>query len=497
MKPALIALLIILPIAWVGFRFQYPAYQLARPEYPQDQILLAKKTSPYSSISWVLSDSHNYAELRFFDRVEGGICLSPSWADLTAINESKKSAPTDPGPLAHVLRPDTVPSGLPTDPLWPKGRAKPDMGPLPHSAYVNLYPAGLLLNQKLDGKNPREVPLDILVIGLGSGIGPVSLAYHFPKASITVVDIDPAVAQTVIGHYPLFAHLASTKHADGRPRIRMEGPELMDARQYVRHKALARNGRPFDMIIVDAYTDGSTIPPHLMTTEFYKDLLGALDEKGIVLSNIISSYTGKKHLVLGGALRSHQLAGFSHIHCFPILRNGETFLEDRERNTIVVASRCPLDPKANRSGWERLEAHVPFPELALNTYTTKQAQLVSKSGRNSSQIEAKTGIGATFKDQGSPSTQELAAVREAYPGAINWDDTDTKIYVTTTDWLHFCRSVWTTTVAEARAITAREFTHAGETLVGPPDESPRTRDITIADPPIFTDARPNADIFNR
>ena len=362
---------------------------------------------------------------------------------------------------------------------------------------MNLYPAGLLLNQGLDGKNPKEAPLDILVIGLGSGIGPVSLAYHFPKASITVVDIDPAVAQTVIGHYPLFAHLASTQHADGRPRIRMKEPELMDARQYVRHKALARNGRPFDMIVVDAYTDGSTIPPHLMTKEFYLDLLGALDEKGIVLSNIISSYKGKRNLVLGGAIRSQQLAGFSHIHCFPILRNGEKFLEDQERNTIVLASRCPLDPKANRSGWDRLEAHVPFPELALDTYTTKQVQLYSQRGHHSSQIEAKTGIGATLKDQANPLPQELAAVREAYPGAINWNDTDAKIYVTTTDWLHFCRSVWTTTITEARAITAREFTHAGETLVGPPDESPRTRDITIANPPIFTDARPNADIFNR
>lgn len=497
MKSTLIALLIILPIAWVGLRFQYPAYQLARPGYPQDQILLAQKTSPYSSISWVLSDSDNYAELRFFDRVEGGICQRPSWADLTAINESKKTSPTDPGPLAHMLRPATVPGGLPVDPLWPQNRIKPDMGPLPHSAYVNLYPAGLLLNQGLDGKNPKEAPLDILVIGLGSGIGPVSLAYHFPKASITVVDIDPAVAQTVMGHYPLFAHLASTKHADGRPRIRMETPELMDARQYVRHHAIARNGRPFDLIVVDAYTDGSTIPPHLMTKEFYQDLLRALDEKGIVLSNIISSYKKKRSLVLGGAIRSQQLAGFPHIHCFPILRAGEKFEENQERNTIVLASRRPLDPKANRSGWERLETHVPFPELALNTYTTKQVQLLKNSIIHSSQIEAKTGVGATLKDQGNPSPQELTAVREAYPGPINWDDTDTKIHVSTTDWLHFCRSVWSTTVTEARAITAREFTHAGETLVGPADETPRTNDITISDPPIFTDARPNADIFNR
>ena len=51
----------------------------------------------------------------------------------------------------------------------------------------------------------------------------------------------------------------------------------------------------FDLIILDAYTSGSTIPPHLMTRGIFADLARHLDPGGIVLSNIIGSYIGKTY----------------------------------------------------------------------------------------------------------------------------------------------------------------------------------------------------------
>ena len=59
----------------LGFGFASDPYQLATIAKPVDQEALIHRDSQYSHITWVVSESSNYAELRFYDKVEGGVCL--------------------------------------------------------------------------------------------------------------------------------------------------------------------------------------------------------------------------------------------------------------------------------------------------------------------------------------------------------------------------------------------------------------------------------------
>ena len=94
------------------------------------------------------------------------------------------------------------------------------MGTLPNTRYVCLYPMGVLLNEPVmekAGGDIRKAAPNILVIGLGSGVGPAVFAHHFPEASITVVDIDKVVNEMVVDHYPFIDWLTTQKTSDGRP----------------------------------------------------------------------------------------------------------------------------------------------------------------------------------------------------------------------------------------------------------------------------------------
>ena len=59
-------------IGWFGRADPFVLYHIKEPS---DQQLLAYRNSAYAHVSWVVSPSDNVAELRFFNRVEGGVCL--------------------------------------------------------------------------------------------------------------------------------------------------------------------------------------------------------------------------------------------------------------------------------------------------------------------------------------------------------------------------------------------------------------------------------------
>ena len=53
-------------------------YRLRQDGQASDQAVLDHRDSAYTSMTWVGSPSENYLQLRFFDKVEGGLCLRPS-----------------------------------------------------------------------------------------------------------------------------------------------------------------------------------------------------------------------------------------------------------------------------------------------------------------------------------------------------------------------------------------------------------------------------------
>lgn len=484
----------------LGLAFQDAHVRLDVPDHalPNDQVVLGHRDSPYTSMTWVASESNDFLQLRFFDRVEGGICLHPGWSEIAA----------DPR-LAH-LRPEQPPAPAP---------GGVDPGPVNNSPYITFFPAGLLLNRSVP-KAPK-----VLIVGLGSGIGIAQVAYHFPEASIEVVDIDPAVIAMVRQQFPLLAWLEGRRTAAGEPRLRFVA---RDARAEIGSLA----GKDLDLIVLDAYTAGSTIPPHLMTREFFAECKDALAPDGVLLANVIGCYgekdtdgrlSGFAHRVLGGALRSMRAAGLTGAWCIPVLHawdNPASFRRDGARNNIVVASRRSLKPHDFPEGWARLRAWVPFPELELGRYVSRQMTLADKDGRpTSTYAPAKLaddipGLAAAAKPytgaELAPHHTQLsivsdrnlilaaaAAVRAAGGQIAGWDDVkgDGQLQIRSIDWIQFPRETWRASIAFA----GDENRHDPDLLVGPPDGPEREAAMvswSMTDAPLFTDQTPNADIMN-
>jgi len=514
--PRVAAILVVLVTGTVGFVFQADPYKTREIGRMSDQAVLDHRDSPYAHVSWVISEYGNYAQLRFYDRVEGGVCLRPSWADLAEFN--------DDGSLDHVVMPEGRDvSGAEPENTWPEDRPKPNPGTLANSAYVRLYPAAVLLNDRLmreAGGDPARAKPDILVIGLGSGVGISVYAHHFPEACVTVVDIDPTVIRMVRDHHPFIDWLAEQETSDGRPRLKLTDSEAHDARQYIRHAELREDGgREYDVVILDAYTDGSTIPPHLMTREFFEEIGEIMPEDGIVLANIIGSYDGAKRMVLGGALRSFHAAGYDHVHNIPVIYPDSHFKERDAKNNIVLASRAPLDPGRRTEAWDRMEGYRIYPQFPLGRFVTRNVALIDRNGYRTSYIpvpdretapELARLLEARLERSRAPRfiqhiddrtlVDRLAEwARERHPDALGWDDPAGQIRYFETDWLRFTRHTWSASLEESAAqAPGGGFKHGGLNLVGPEGEARAAGGTwAIPDAPLFTDAKPNADLYNR
>lgn len=504
----ILAILIVAVAATAGWIWQKPPYFIASKGMPADQSALAHRDSAYASSTWVASVAENFLQLRFFDRVEGGVCLRPSWAEMRAM------AAQDPR-LQHLVPSGEIPRPAPAEKTWKLGEL-PDPGTLTTNKYITMFASGVLLNERLmtaAGGDPRQAAPQVMVVGLGSGTGIAYLAHHFPKSKIVVVDIDRVVIDLVRDHYPLLRWLEE----QGRVEL-----VVRDARQYVRSEG--RKGTRWDLVILDAYTSGSTIPPHLMTREFYAECAAALTEGGIVLSNIIGSYeptggTGTKHLVLGGAIRSMVAAGLTSVHNIPIVQQIDPAKFDRRasRNNIVLASKAQISPLGAPAAWERLKGFTLYPEFRTRAqgetrFTTATLGLVRDRGYDTalvpfSAVEAvEPGLRASFKPMDNdfavqtgsndPGTVEktLRAVAKAYAGGelpLGWSGPadGRTVVLSEMDWVDHARKEWNAAVKYARDT----YQHGSRALVGEGED--RSKSI-IPDAPLFTDARPNADIFN-
>ena len=78
-------------------------------------------------------------------------------------------------------------------------------GPVPESVYLLGWI--IAAAAKPDGH--------VLMAGLGSGVGPIALAWAFPDLTVTVVEIDPAIIALARQWFPLLAYY----EAQGRIRI--------------------------------------------------------------------------------------------------------------------------------------------------------------------------------------------------------------------------------------------------------------------------------------
>ena len=117
-------------------------------------------------------------------------------------------------------------------------------------------------------------PHDVLFIGLGAGAMPRYFSRYYPNAAIDVAEIDPDMLAVAQKYFFFKEHERMKVHID-------------DGRLFVK-----RARKKYDWIVLDAYQNDS-IPFHLTTLEFLKEVKGKLKDDGVVVSNITSPYRNK------------------------------------------------------------------------------------------------------------------------------------------------------------------------------------------------------------
>lgn len=129
--------------------------------------------------------------------------------------------------------------------------------------YTKMLFSSLLVNP-----NPER----ILIIGLGGGTMSNSLHQVFPSATITNVEIDPAVIKVARNYFDFFENEKVTS-------------VVQDGRIFVKRAVLKK--KKYDWIILDAF-NGDYIPEHLMTQEFLQETKQLLSANGVLAANTFS-----------------------------------------------------------------------------------------------------------------------------------------------------------------------------------------------------------------
>jgi len=150
----------------------------------------------------------------------------------------------------------------------------------------------------------------ILILGLGGGTLPKQFLRSYPDVVVDVVEVDPMVVQVAKKYFAL----------PDSDRLRIH---VSDARTFVR-----RSSETWDLIIVDVASTnryGDTMPPHLVTREFFEEL--------------------GRHLAADGIVHFH--CAFHLSKLWPALHKtmGSVFPSVIHTQGEVFASRVPLIPR--------------------------------------------------------------------------------------------------------------------------------------------------------
>jgi spermidine synthase len=116
-------------------------------------------------------------------------------------------------------------------------------------------------------------PRNVLIIGLGGGVLPTTLAKLRPETEIDTVEIDAAVVRVAERYFDF--------HTGPRMRVIEE-----DGRVFV--KRAAKAGTKYDLIMLDAF-DHQYIPEHLLTREFLLEVKSILTPDGVLAANTFSN----------------------------------------------------------------------------------------------------------------------------------------------------------------------------------------------------------------
>lgn len=145
-------------------------------------------------------------------------------------------------------------------------------------------------------RNPElllEIPLALLVVGLGGGSLPLFVHDHFPKSCIDAVEIDPSMLEVATQWFGFSQSDRMKVH-------------IADGLDYIASLAGGGEARPcYDVIMFDVDSKDPTLgmscpPPAFVEQSFLQNVKSILTPEGVFILNLVCRDLGLKDSVLAG-----------------------------------------------------------------------------------------------------------------------------------------------------------------------------------------------------
>lgn len=190
----------------------------------------------------------------------------------------------------------------------------------------------------------------VLFIGGGGFTGPKKFLNNYPSVQVDVVEIDPEVIKIAEQYFRVDASDSRLHIYPGDGRI-----------------FLHETSRKYDLIVLDAYSR-SYVPFHLMTAEFFKEIVGHLNPGGSVVSNLISGISSNDEQLLVAEVNTMRTS-FPNVYIFPV---GGISIPNIQ-NVILLATLLPRHlSEADFQNLAATDAAIRIPGLSgyvMNYFT--------------------------------------------------------------------------------------------------------------------------------
>lgn len=125
---------------------------------------------------------------------------------------------------------------------------------------------------------PEKTSYDVFLVGLAGGAIPRVMLETGAPVAFEAVEFDPVIDRLAREHLAL----------DDIPQVHTT---IGDGRVVLRHHTQQiQNGErePYDYVFVDAFQNETTVPPHLVTREWFQDVERALAHDGVLAMNLVT-----------------------------------------------------------------------------------------------------------------------------------------------------------------------------------------------------------------
>lgn len=161
-----------------------------------------------------------------------------------------------------------------------------------------------------------------LMIGGAAYSYPKDFLKNYPRAELTVAEIDKSVTELAHKYFKLPDDpRLIIKHADGRVFLN----ETKDK---------------YDTIFIDAFSSSFSIPFQLTTKEVAQRESEILNEEGLVIINVVSAMTGPKGKLARSMYATYKQI-FPQVYLFPVEASDKS---DMMQNVMLVALKTKIKP---------------------------------------------------------------------------------------------------------------------------------------------------------